>query len=80
MDSYSSVFTHKQAYGLYAWISCLPGVIQITNEVESIIQIALVKIGFSYLFSTSVAEVVQTKNTVKVGSKSLRTEVITLAL
>lgn len=80
MGLYSSVFTHKQAHGLYTWINCLPGVIQITNEVENIIEVAWLKIGFSYLFFTSVAEVIQTKNTVKVGSKSSRTEVITLAL
>jgi len=58
----------------------LPGVIQNTNEAEGIIQVALIKIGFSYLFSTFVAEVVQTKNIVTIGSKISRKGVITLAL
>lgn len=44
------------------------------SNIRTIILIYLIKICFSYLFSTSVAEVVQTKNTVKVASKSSRTE------
>lgn len=50
------------------------------KEVGSIIQIALIKIGFSYLFSTSMAKAVQTKNTTEVGNKSSRTEATTLTL
>lgn len=44
------------------------------SDIRTMILIYLIKICFSYLFSTSVAEVVQTKNTVKVASKSSRTE------
>lgn len=43
------------------------------SEVKSIILIYLIKTDFSYFFSTSVSEVVQTKNTMKGGSKSSRT-------
>lgn len=44
------------------------------SDSKSIILIYFIKIGLSYLFSTSVAEVVQTKNKVKVASRSSRTE------
>lgn len=44
------------------------------SDIRTIILIYLIKICFSCLFSTSVAEVVQIKNTVKVANKSSRTE------